>query len=253
MYEFLCAEPLVDRLALRAHAREGLLGSPLIRACAAGDGLAIRALLKGFWPFVQAFERSIDVQVKKLPLRPLIARFGQARIRRFLAEARSALSEMRDEEGSHAALWLDGATRIGLDLGWVEPVKGVQTLLDSAETPDPMEFFCWLAGTEYVAEELAAYLCRAPAFLENFPDRRWRWGEAHAMAHDGVSHLEIDEDLARAYHPGSDPVLVEVALSAQIRRCHRLFAAAAADVLAKYGAETSTTSENSVMVGNASG
>lgn len=251
MYGFLFAEPLVDRLALRAHAREGLLGSPLIRACRAGDELAIRGLLKGFWPFVQAFERSIDFQVKKLPLRPLIARFGQARIKRFVAEARSALSEMRDEEGSHAALWLDGAITIGLDLRRVEPVRSVQTLLDNAETPDPTEFFCWLAGTEYVAEELAAYLCRAPAFLDSFPDRRWRWGEAHAMAHDGVSHLEIDEDLARAYHPGSDPVLVEVALSAQIRRCHRLFAAAATDVLAKYRSETATVSEGSMIAGNA--
>ncbi|MBV8936216.1 MAG: hypothetical protein JO095_10470 [Alphaproteobacteria bacterium] len=250
MYKLLFAEPAVDRLALRTHARKGLLGSALIRACAAGDELAIHALLRGFWPFVQGFERAIDMQVKKLPLRTLIMRFGQERIKRFFADARLALSDMRDEEGSHAALWLEGATAIGLDLAGVEPVKGVQALLDNAETPDPVEFFCWLAGTEYVAEEMAAYLCRAPAFLDNFPDRRWRWGEAHAIEHDGISHLAIDEDLARAYHPASDPVLAGVAMSAQLRRCHRLFAAAAADVLAKYRYGSETETRDSAMVEN---
>ncbi len=242
MYKLLFAEPVVDRLALRAHAREEVSGSPLIRACAAGDEPAIRALFEGFWPFVQGFERSIDTQVRKLPLRPLIARFGQARIKRFFTDARAALSEMRDEEGSHAALWLEGAAGIGLDLARVEPmeVEGVQALLKNADTPDPVEFFCWLAGTEYIAEELAAYLCHAPAFLETFSDRRWRWGEVHAMEHDGVSHLEIDEDLARAYHPASDPVLVGAALSAQIRRCQRLFGAAAADVLKQYQSPIAT-------------
>ena len=233
MYKLLFAEPVVDRLALRVHAREEVFGSPLIRACAAGDEPAIRALLEGFWPFVQGFEQAIDMQVRRLPLRPLIARFGQARIKRFFADARAVLREMKEEEGSHAALWLEGAAGIGLDLARVEPVEGVQELLRNADTADPVEFFCWLAGTEYIAEELAAYLCHAPAFLEIFPNRRWKWGEVHAAEHDYLSHLEIDEDLARAYHPASDPVLVGVALSAQIRRCQGLFGTAAADVLAQ--------------------
>jgi hypothetical protein len=234
MYEFLFAEPVVDRLALRVHAREEVFGSPLIRACAAGDRPAIRALFEGFWPFVQGFERAIDMQVRKLPFRPLIARFGQARIKRFFADARAALSAMKEEEGSHAALWLDGAIGIGLDLTRVVPVAGVQALLRNADSPDPVEFFCWLAGTEYIAEELAAYLCHAPAFLATFSDRRWKWGEVHAAEHDGVSHLEIDEDLARAYHSASDPLRVGVTLSAHIRRCQRLFGIAADEVLAQY-------------------
>jgi len=119
-------------------------------------------------------------------------------------------------------------------------VDGVQALLENADTTDPVEFFCWLTGTEYIAEELAAYLCHAPAFLETFPDRRWRWGEVHAMDHDGISHLEIDEDLARAYHPASDPVLVGVALSAQIRRCQRSFGTASEGVLAQYRSKIAT-------------
>jgi hypothetical protein len=186
MYEFLFAEPVVDRKVLRAQAREEVVGAPLLRACAAGEERAVYALLQGAWPFVQAFEKVIDLQVRRLPIRPLIARFGQPRIKHFFAQARAAVAEMREEEGSHAALWQESAGGIGIDLSHVELVDGVRALLDGAEATDPVEFFCWLAGTEYIAEELSAYLCHAPAFLAVFPDRRWAWGEAHIMQHEGA-------------------------------------------------------------------
>jgi hypothetical protein len=231
MYALLFAEPVIDRSALRSQARDEVEGSVLIRACAAGERAAAAALLREFWPFVQAFELAIDRQVGRLQLRPLIQRFGQARIRTFFADARAAVREMREEEGSHADLWRRGAEQLGVGLREADPVPGVAALLDNASVDDPVEFFCWLAGTEYIAEELAAFLCSAPAFLSLFPERRWLWGEVHTAEHDGPSHLEIDEDLARAYHPASSPALAGTALSAQIRRCQRLFGEAARDVV----------------------
>lgn len=240
MYEFLFAEPVVDRRALRAQARAEVVGAPLLRACAAGRPSAVRALLEGAWPFVGAFEKVIDLQVQRLSIRPLIARFGHARMKRFFAQARAAVRAMREEEGSHADLWRASAAARGVDLSDVEPVPGIRVLLDGAETTDPVEFFCWLAGTEYVAEELADFLCHAPAFLAVFPDRRWGWGEAHVAPHDGASHLEIDEDLARAYHPASDPGIAGMALTANIRSCIRLFGASAADIMARHATAMAT-------------
>ena len=234
MYEFLFAEPVVDRKALRTQARAQVVGAPLLRACAAGEVRAVHALLQGAWPFVEGFEKAIDVQVKRLPIRPLIARFGQARIKRFFSQARAAVREMREEEGSHAALWRESAAATAVDLSNIEPVDGVQALLDGAEATDPVEFFCWLAGTEYIAEELAAYLCDSPAFLAVFPDCRWSWGEAHTRHHEGASHLEIDEDLARAYHPAPDPGKAGAALSAYIGRCIGMFGASAADIMVRH-------------------
>lgn len=234
MYEFLFAEPVVDRAALRAQARAEVVGAPLLRECAAGHVPAMRAMLLGAWPFVAAFEQAIDLQVKRLPMRPLIARFGHGRMKRFFAQARAAVREMREEEGSHAALWRASAASIGVDLAQSVTVGGVQALLEGAETTDPVEFFCWLAGTEYIAEEMAGYLCASPAFLAVFPDRTWSWGDAHTMQHEGASHLEIDEDLARAYHPASDPAMAGAALSAHVRRCIRMFGASAVDIMACY-------------------
>ena len=51
--------------------------------------------------------------------------------------------------------------------------------------------------------------------------------------HEGPSHLEIDEDLARAYHPATDPDVAGATLFAHIRRCEELFGLAANDVLEK--------------------
>lgn len=238
MYGLLFAEPVVDRVALRTYARDEVEGSSLIRACAAGERPAVAALLQGFWPFVREFELAIDRKVGRLPLRPLVQRFGQARIRHFFAEARAAVREMKEEEGSHAVLWRTGAAQLPVQLAVRDPNPGVAALLDNAGADDPVEFFCWLAGTEYIAEELAAYLCNAAAFLSLFPDHRWLWGEAHTAKHDGPSHLEIDEDLARAYHPAVNPALAGAALSAHIRRCQRLFGEAAANLMAELEAAT---------------
>ena len=234
MYALLFSEPAVDRVALRAHAQDEVTGSPLIRACASGDQEAIRALLIGFWPFVQAFERAIDLRVGRLPMRPLIERFGQDRVRAFFSEARAAVREMKDEEGSHALLWRRAAEELDIELDDRPAVEGVRDLLANAESDDTVEFFCWLAGTEYIAEELSAYLCNAPGFTGSFPSNRWVWGLAHlAHDHDGPSHLDIDEDLARAYHPSEDPAVAGATLFAHIRRCEELFGLAAQDVREK--------------------
>ena len=198
MYEFLHPEPPVDRVLLRAAAVDHVLSMRMARDCAAGDRKALRGLFAGFWLYVEGFEKAIDRQVARLPIKPLAARYGQQRIRSFFAQAKQAVAEMKMEEGSHAVLWKTCAEEAGITLDFPE-VPAVRSLLDSANNPDPVLFFCWLAGTEYIAEELARFLCDAPGFLACFPDRRWKWGDVHRAEHEGPSHLEIDEDLARAY------------------------------------------------------
>lgn len=231
MYAFLHAEPVVDRQALRAEARAIVESSALIRACGEGQLDAIHALLVGFWPYVEGFERAIDWQVARMPIKPLINRFGRERVRAFFHEARLTVREMKEEEGSHAALWQRGADQLGVTLGEAEPVDGVKRLLEKAWVSDPMLFFCWLAGTEYIAEELARYLCNSPRFLAVFPGNRWLWGEAHVAEHEGPSHLEIDEDLARAYHASEDSAEVSRDMSEAMRDCEHGFFAAGQDVL----------------------
>jgi hypothetical protein len=229
-FELFFDEPLVDRALLRSYAREQVETSPLIRACARGDRLAIGAMHRGFWPFVEGFEKAIDRKV--MPLQPLYDRFGQKAVRSYFVRARRVVAEMAEEEGSHAQLWRSDADELGIKTGNEHIVPGVRRLLDGANDRDMVVFFCVLAGTEYIAEELSRLLCSASAFLACFPKRRWFWGKAHLAHHDGPSHLELDEDLARAYGLAEigDEDDVREHMSSLIEACERTFFEASVEV-----------------------
>jgi hypothetical protein len=230
MYELLYGGAVIDRQALRALTREQGCNTSLIQACAAGERAAVHALLSAFWPFVDAFEKAIDRQAVGLPIKPLVERFGRERTHSYFNSARKALREMRDDEGSHSLLWQEGIQALEVDLNVYANVPSVEQLVASCAPSDPVAFFCWLAGTEYIAEEMSACLCQAPRFLELFPGGRWSWGDAHMAAHNGPSHLEIDEDLARAYHHSDDDEVAGKALWDGIFNGQQKFARAAMDV-----------------------
>ncbi|MBL8250934.1 MAG: hypothetical protein JNK31_04630 [Candidatus Competibacter sp.] len=187
---------------LRAIAREGIGSASLICRAGRGERRAAEALHIGFWPFVHQFELAIDKQ--HLPRDPLKQRFsnsGRERVNRTFAELARAVAAMKQEEGSHAAHWKKDAQCLGLSsLEDYSVAPSVQALIDSSYSKDLPRFFSVLAGTEFVAEELSAFLTQQPAYLNLFSRKRWIWGEVHLIPHDdGPSHLEIDLDLARAY------------------------------------------------------
>lgn len=230
IHKLLHGEALVDQAALRAHARDQVHASPLLSAAAAGEAAAAGALFRGFWPFVFEFERAIDRMAHALPVKPLMARYGRAEICAYMRSANRAVREMKAEEGSHAELWRRDSARIAIsDLGWTV-APGVAALVRGAYAKDPCTFFCRLAATEYIAEELSRRLCAAEPFTRLFANRRFTWGEAHLQEHAGPSHLTIDEDLARAYHPSEDAAEVRGFMEAEIRRFAELFYVASVDV-----------------------
>jgi hypothetical protein len=193
---------------LRQSATDLVRGLRLLRRARTGDKAAATALKIGFWPFVQEFELAIDQQT--LPREPLARKFGDSVMRRVFVRMARSVREMKSEEGSHAAHWRKDAECLGLrDLG-DERVPGVQALIDSAYTKNLPSFFSMLAGTEFIAEELARFLTESEDFTNLFSRRRWVWGEVHIAPHeDGPSHLEIDLDLARAYSADTGPAAIQ--------------------------------------------
>jgi hypothetical protein len=181
---------------LRSLARREVACSSLIRRAAGGDRKAAEQLHLGFWPFVREFELAIDR--RHLPRAPLVKKFGASASRTFVHIAKS-VREMKDEEGSHASHWRADAGGLGLPSLEAPPLPLVRQLTDSAYTANVSKFFSVLAGTEFIAEELSAYLVASPEFTCLFNRKRWVWGEIHLMPHEDVSHLDIDLDLARAY------------------------------------------------------
>lgn len=193
---------------LRRSAKELVSGLSLIRKARAGDKNAAIALKIGFWPFVQEFELAIDQQT--LPREPLVRRFGDQVMRRVFVRMARSVREMKSEEGSHAAHWRKDAECLGVrDLG-DDRLPAVQALIDSAYSKHLPSFFSMLAGTEFIAEELASLLTESEDFTNLFSRRRWVWGEVHLAPHeDGPSHLEIDLDLARAYDTSTNSAAIE--------------------------------------------
>ena len=216
---------------LRAMAGEGIRATSLIRRAGEGERGAAEALHIGFWPFVREFELAIDKQ--HLPRDPLKQRFSnssRARVNRTFAELARAVSTMKQEEGSHASHWKKDAQCLGLSsLEGHAVVPGVQALIDSSYSKDLPRFFSVLAGTEFVAEELSAYLTKRPAYLNHFSRKRWIWGEVHLIPHDdGPSHLEIDLDLARAY--SADDQSAKARIESMIVETIALFAQSANEI-----------------------
>lgn len=217
-----------DLSALRCGASLVVQDSPLICRAKEGDRAAAIAFKVAFWPFVREFELAIDRQ--SLPRQPLVDNFGEQRVRRVFSGIARAVRDMKQEEGSHAAHWMQDARCLGIN-DFADPgIAGVQALIDRAYTKDLPDFFSMLAGTELMAEELARFLVASDSFTDLFTRRRWAWGEVHLMAEEhGPSHLEIDLDLARAYqaagHPATD-------IEAIVRDTFALFARAADEVVA---------------------
>ncbi len=149
-------EAYFDIADLRSRASRLVRGLSLIRHAAAGHKEAAIALKIGFWPFVREFELAIDQQL--LPRAPLVRKFGDAGVRGTFTGIARAVRDMKDEEGSHAAHWRKDAECLGIDDLGDYRVSGVQALIDRAYTRDLPRFFAMLAGTEFIAEELARFL-----------------------------------------------------------------------------------------------
>lgn len=233
-FRYLCGDPNLafDVAALRAAAAEEVKSSALIRLAAEGDRLAAVALHRGFWEFVREFERAIDRQ--SFPRGVLQTRFGASATRAALSSIFRAVRTMRAEEASHAEHWKRDAKGLGIDYLDGDIVPSVRELVKSAYTEDLPRFFAVLAGTEFIAEELSRFLVASKSFTSLFKAERWSWGEVHLLPHDhGPSHLEIDLDLARAYHAGSDEQALRE-IEREIRATIRLFGKASEQVKFAY-------------------
>ncbi len=226
------ASPLPFNLEnLRTQARHRLRALPLIQRASQGDVDAAQALHRGFWPFVREFEQIIDRQL--IPRAPLWERFGRsADIRQCILAVAGTVRQMKDEEGSHAKHWVRDARELDVHLGAAtEALPAVHALIQAALRREMPDYFAVLAGTEIVAEELAAQLVGSADFTRLFGRGRWVWGEIHLLAHEGPSHLEIDLDLARAYC--RDDAEAQERLPTQIIRTIELFERAAREIEAR--------------------
>ncbi|MBI4120655.1 MAG: hypothetical protein HY457_00145 [Parcubacteria group bacterium] len=225
---------VADGVHLRQCAVKEVEKSTLMRACRDGDLQSVRALLIGFWPFVYEFEKAIDIQARRLPLRRILTEhLGLTTAQQYFVSRAKILRQMHEEEGEHAQIWRGDALKIGADLESLpkahEKLPLMEALIATAYADDPFKFFCALAATEYIAEELSRFLCASSVFTSCFGGR-FGWGDTHIAVHDGLSHLQIDEDFAAAVHPAKDRKQIAQAMEREILAVQDLFGRASEEV-----------------------
>jgi len=214
---------------IKAEAYDKVLACPLMRGCAEGSGYP-RALLGGFWPFVDAFPAIIRETYENLP-----AAAANETVRRFLKRSAPILSGtlrgMEDDERAHRRLWLRASQRAGLaedQLYQWRVLPEIKALSDAIRTEGQLaRRLLYFAAVEIVAEGASRYLSQAPRFVEAMGEEGMQWFTLHSVhPDDATTHEALAYNLAlsvkRAAHEPTD----EKSVNTDIQRCVDWFFAA---------------------------
>lgn len=173
----------------------------LTAGCRQGDHACVKALVIGFWPFVDAFpgiikDRYLNVSDTELD--------SQARV---MQRAAQILARMENDERSHRDLWLCTAEAMGLDPTRDlvrNPLAEITALIEQmrGESDLATVFLCFVA-VEMVAETLSQELLASEAFCDMLNERGKVWFKVH-VAHEGTTHEQIAFRLAMAHYRDED-------------------------------------------------
>jgi pyrroloquinoline quinone (PQQ) biosynthesis protein C len=198
-----------------------VLVSPLLRGCAQGGDYP-RALLGGFWYFVNEFPGIIRETYSNVPAA------ANEKIRRFLRRSAPALSGtlkgMEDDERAHRALWIRSASRVGLSEDQLQQrrvLPEVKSLTEAIRTEGHFaRRLLYFVAVEIVAEGVARYLSQAPRFVELMGEEGMQWFTVHVVhPDDATTHEAVAYNLSlsakRIAHEPTD----EKSIDADIQRC----------------------------------
>jgi len=223
---------------IKAEAYDKVVACPLTQGCAEGGRYA-RALLGGFWPFVNAFPTILRDTYENVP-----AVAASEAVRRFLKRSAPILSGtlkgMEGDERAHRALWIRAASRVGLSEEQLQQwrvLPEIAALTEGIRTEGHLgRRLLYFAAVEIVAEGTSRYLAQLPRFVETMGEEGMQWFTVH-MVHpdDATTHEALAYDLAlsvkRVAHEPTDADSV----NADIQRCIDWFFAAGVACAREFG------------------
>lgn len=222
------------RARIKNEAYRKVVIAPLLQGCAARETArdSTRALMGGFWDFVDTFPAIIRETYTIAP-----AATANPRLRRFLKQATphlaGSLDGMAGDERAHRALWVRSASRVGLseeELYRWPVLPEVRALSDALRAEKRLaRRLLYFVAVEIVAAGTSKYLSQAPAFVELMGNEGMQWFAAHLVhSRDVATHEAIAYELAlevkQAAHETSD----EQSLNEDIQRCVDWFVTAGA-------------------------
>lgn len=214
---------------IKAEAYAKISACPLTQGCAEGDRYT-RALLGGFWPFVNAFPAIIRDTYANVP-----AAAASEVLRRFLKRSAPVLSGtlqgMEGDERAHRALWIRASRRVGLSeeqLHQWRVLPEIEALTERIRAERHLaRRLLYFAAVEIVAEGTSRYLVQAPRFVNAMGEEGMQWFTVHmdhpagATTHEALAyHLALA--VRRVAHESTD----EHSVNVDIQRCVDWFFAA---------------------------
>ncbi len=186
------------RTRIKEKAWAKIYASPLMQGCTRGDIRYVRALLAGYWNFVERFPEIIEGTFSTIPSD--IPGQAETRPNKFLRRAArilaGTLESMQNDERQHRVLWLKSAAKAGLgysDLtGWrvLSEVEDISSVIGAANVRTKLLYF---AAVEIVAEGISKCLSESDRFRGIMENEGMRWFDVHLRHPENVT---THEDLA---------------------------------------------------------
>ena len=195
---------------IKKDVRRKVESSPIIQGCARGDVSHVRALITGYWPFVDAFPKIIFrtlYSTKKYLLKPhFILTFGPLMLRGIHTMNAKVTKEIQSDEAAHRDLWIQTAAALGLTIKDLRNQKAIPEILHLNETVgEGTDFFIRylrFVAVEMVAEEISRVLLASAPFSELVGESGQEWFHVHILhdLHEGMSHEELALRLAWIFY-----------------------------------------------------
>lgn len=184
------------RTRIKSKAWAKIYASPLMQGCRRGDIRYVRALLAGYWDFVDRFPRIIEGTFSTIS----VSGDALGRLKRFLNLAARTLAgtleSMKNDERQHRVLWLKSADKAGLGYGdltnWhvLSEINDISNVIGTADVRTKLLYF---AAVEIVAEGISKCLSESDQFKIMMESEGMRWFEVHLLHPENVT---THEDLA---------------------------------------------------------
>lgn len=181
--------------AIKRKSWRKLNSSPLMLRLMEADDVALRALLVGYWPFVDSFPRVIRLTYE-----------ATAQFSRYGRVLSGALREMETDERNHRALWLRSTAAADIpesDLTQSQALPEVLRVTDAMVEREALwQRLLDFVAVEIVAEGLSVALLSSNRFCERLGKKGTAWFKVHALhPSDETTHEEIAYRAAVALMP----------------------------------------------------
>ncbi len=175
----------------------------LAGACAQANGNAIKALVLGFWPFVDVFPSHIEQATWALVRGKRLSEAQKRDLPELMRSVRGLLPSIRDDEENHRLLWIETAEAIGISREELQTYRDTATEMQSliaitAAPAHPATKLVQFSTVEVVAEALSRTLLASDSFKTRVGKRGLRWFQVHAQHNGEDTHETLTLRLALA-------------------------------------------------------